>query len=294
MFKKLASACLLSSAAYSAQAVETLDVVVLYDTNTINQVSALNTTEERIDYAATLIKRMNESFSNSLIGNYIQFNLRKQLLATISNEDGSGPEDINAMVDRYKGYISTMKATGNPVGKAHIIQDMFNADVVAVVTYTGVTDSCGKAVTIPTTKGLYNEQAIKEHVEFGPTGLFFLNSHNMCLEDITLPAHEFGHTAGLWHGQYTDSTMNYAANIEPYMLREGAVGYNYMPWYALNFKTLMARYPLSDKLYNRFSNKNRYDCNGSNACGNTDANAVATLKAYAASYNKRGSWFDEN
>jgi len=97
MFRTTLCAVAFSAASFSTYAVETLDVLVVYDKNTINSVATLNTDYEREDYADEIISNLNKTFNNSGLGSHIQFRLKKQGVWPVSQLSNGKRESIIQM-----------------------------------------------------------------------------------------------------------------------------------------------------------------------------------------------------
>ncbi len=291
MFKKNVLATLLTCAALGAQATENLSVLVVYDQDTIdatNGPSELNSTYKKLKYSRTLISNLNETISNSALSSHLNFNLTGMVTSSINTSNGAIPDNIKQIESTYDGYYTGMLNSGSPIGKAYELQDEYDADVVIVLVQedeSNLSGVCGKATHIPQKKPSMS-------VNYAAFSLFFIQASSECMGYKWLAAHEFGHTAGLNHGQITDDHEDYTKDVEPFMLKPGAAGYNYIRTFEFDFRTVMTDKPIFDQLLNRFSDSERNDCDGAKPCGDGSANAVATLKAFAASYNQRGDWFD--
>lgn len=295
MFRTTLCAVAFSAASFSTYAVETLDVLVVYDKNTISNVSELNSSKERSKYATQLIVNLNKTFNNSGLSSHIQFRLKKQGVWPVSQLSNGKRESIIQMGNRYESYINDMINNGNPKGTAYILQNAYKADTVIVVTKEGnISGKIGWAVSIPNKKHIdSNLNTHDKLVGFGGYGLFFISAEKIAFENNLLVAHEFGHTAGLYHGP-TDSTYN---TYKKQMLVLGASGYKHIASPSSNFSTAMI--PGSEKAHvqeNLFSNKDDYGCGHWNLhyCGTSEFNAVDTLKKFASAYNKRGYWYSNN
>lgn len=288
MFQKTICAVAFSAVSFITQAVETLDVLVVFD-STISNVSKLDTSLERGKYANKLIDNLHRTFNNSGLQSHIQFRLKHQLKSGFANTVSGSKESIIQLTNRYETYIPSSN-TGTPTGWLNILQNAYQADVVIAITKEGnISTKCGIAVNIPNKSQLVSGETLNDVAETAMNGLFFISAKTSCLNDETLAAHEFGHTAGLYHGKATDGTSAYNS-YKPNMLLAGAAGFNNFDWN--NYRSVMADKPTADTQLNQFSDKNRNDCTyWDRACGDSSANSVATLKKYASEYNKRGNWY---
>lgn len=287
MFRSMICAAAFSVASFTSVAVETLDVLVVYDNNTISNVSELNSEQERDYYADKLIRNLNKTFSNSGLSSQINFRLEHQLKTGFTNAVSGKTENLEQIKSRYFNYAANNSNTGDASGWLYTLQNAYKADVVIGVFQQGtdVNKFCGMATSIPSESHKAGDTA-NQVQEFAGYGLFFISTESGCLNRDRLVSHEFGHTAGLFH-EPTSS-----ANSE--MLHDGAAGYRSI-WSSVSSVMIQK----NNQLYyqeNRFSDSTKSECGaGDNyVCGNTSSNAVATLKQFASQYNKRGNWYYNN
>lgn len=297
MFYKTIFMVLLFSVSFFSNAVETLDVLVVYEKNTISGYTELNTSLKRLNHAEDVIKKLNQTFINSKLDSYIKFRLVKQADFQFANEVKPGvKENIRQLRSRHISYFDTAMKTGNPVGTLYILQNAYKADLVIAITYEGNNSStiCGTAVDMPKKSKVISTPS--KLIQSGPYGLIFVSATKECFKQENLYSHEFGHTAGLFHS-YQEILDEYCVDNSSEMLVEGAVGYQNDSTY-VNFSTAMI--PINSigrtKIENRFSDMNVSNCGllSLSACGDLKHNAVATLKKFASDYNKRGNWYDLN
>ncbi len=153
------------------------------------------------------------------------------------------------------------------------------------------TDSrlCGVAVNAPNQSFVNSNRNIVDVAESAAFGLFWISADLSCLTDPTLAAHEFGHTAGLYHGNLTDGMGYYVYRSD--LIRPDAVGFVNA---ADNYQTIMS-YADGHNINNQFSDINANDCGPLNdenhSCGNSNASSVYTLGGFYRAYNKRGDWY---
>ncbi len=287
----------LLSVSFFSNAVETLDVLVVYEKNTISGYTDLNNSDKRLKHAGDVIKKLNATFINSKLGNYIQFRLVKQADFQFANDIKPGvKENIRQLRSRYFTYFNTSMSTRKPVGTLYILQKAYKADLVVAITYEGNNSStiCGSAIDMPKKSDIKTTDS--KLVQSGPYGLIFISAAAKCFNQDNLYAHEFGHTAGLNHN-YKEILDEYCADNSIEMLVDGASGYQ-NPGNFSKFSTAMIaeKDVGSTKKENRFSDMNASGCGMyfMSTCGDTQHNAVATLKKFASDYNKRGNWYDLN
>lgn len=289
---------LLFSVSFFSNAVETLDVLVVYEKNTISGYTDLNTTLKRLNYSGDIIKKLNATFTNSKLGNYIQFRLVKQADFQFANDiRPEVKENIRQLRSRYFTYFNTSMSTRKPVGTLYILQKAYKADLVIAITYEGNNTStiCGSAINLPKKSDIKTTDS--KLVQSGPYGLIFISATAKCFNQDNLYAHEFGHTAGLYHS-HQEILDEYCVDNSSEMLVDGAAGYRNKDIFTYGLSTVMV--PEKDigstKKENRFSDMNASGCGMyfMSTCGDTQHNAVATLKKFASDYNKRGNWYDLN
>jgi hypothetical protein len=242
---------------------------------------------------------MNTTFSNSQLGNVIQFRLDGNKTTAFTAYKSGHRETVGDIRSRYIGYYNNNRSNdGNVNGGLYNLQKQYNADVVIGVMKPGIDPNvttkkitCGMAITIPD-KSMSNSHHTLNKV--AGLGLYFIDpTFQNCYDNKTMPAHEFGHTAGLYHGMYTDGITKYN-EYKSNMLLPGAGGYYSN---ALKFQTAMSYSNIGTiEVVNQFSDKeNYYGCDittgYSYTCGNAAADSVATLKKFAKDYNERGNWY---
>jgi len=298
MFHKLLFGLFSLSVSSIVVAKEFLDVLVIYDNNNISQSLDLDVEYERNSYAHNLVSNLNDSFKNSELDWLYSFNLVGQITDNIALFNNRYYSNIESLHNQYVSYFNESFEKGYPRGRAFIQQSRFKADVVIVIMKENAPTYCGKAISIPN-KLVSNRSGITdfELMEFAGYGLFFISAEKECLEDETLAAHEFGHTAGLFHGAATDGESQFSED-KSNMFVEGAAGfYKYSFFKSDRYSTLMENIMYSFNLprLNQFSDKSSNNCTDKNQpCGSYDADAISNLTKYASAYNKRGHWFDNN
>jgi hypothetical protein len=275
---------------------EVLDVLVVYDTNTISSVSLLDSEQERKDYANTVVARMNKSFVDSGLGNVIQFQLKNQVTQAYTGYFNGQRENLVHIRERYQPFFNYVKDNRKPMGALYFLQKQYNADVVIGIFKQGPIlpnepELCGIAVNIPNKTFLGgNYTNLSQLNQSAAFSVFFIDTDSDCLDPPYIPAHEFGHTAGLRHGVVTDLAEYH--NYRPNMLRDDSTGY-YVG--NKNYQTLMSGKDLHlIQNINRFSDFSKSNC-GNQAdgpCGSALSSSVETLKIYASDYNKRGNWMN--
>ncbi len=102
MFRTTLCAVVLSAISFVSNAVETLDVLVVFDQNTVTDLDDFNTSRKRLDYARLLISNMNNTLANSGLANKIQFRLENQLLTAYTGYSGGKRENLKQIWDRYQ------------------------------------------------------------------------------------------------------------------------------------------------------------------------------------------------
>lgn len=297
MFRIKLCAAVLSAISFTSSAVETLDVLVVFDQNTISSYSKLDTFKEQQNYANELISNMNTTFINSGLGNKVQFTLDGHVLSRFSAYNSGSRETLTQISNRYLQYFATNASDKTKsVGTLYGLQKQYKADVVIGVlkgTQENNSESitCGKALLVPN-KGMIASGSTSSLMEVGPLGLFFIQAHDLCYENETIAAHEFGHTVGLYHGPATDTLSTYNSYKDNMVLR-GAAGYYRSD---LDFQTIMSyRNTATVDILNQFSDKDSYSCDSSLGitylCGNSNFDAIETLQYFRSNYNKRGNWY---
>lgn len=130
MFRSMICAAAFSVVSLSSLAVETLDVLVVYDNNTISNVSSFNTSDERRDYAYELIDNLNATFVNSGLSSDINFRLDHQLKAGFTNKVSGKTENLEQINSRYESIMANNAVSGDASGWLYTLQNAYKADVV--------------------------------------------------------------------------------------------------------------------------------------------------------------------
>lgn len=298
MFRKTLCVVTVSAVSFVSQAVETLDVMVVFDKNTINNYSSLNTSTKRTAYASKLVANLNVTMQNSDLGNVIRFNRVATKLWTFTEQSGNEYEDIVEIKSRYFGYLPDMIDSGNPRGILYQLQKAYSADVVIAVLHEGTQNEQGLngiAITTPDRNDPFGSNP-HDLQQFAGLGLFFIAAKDENLNNERLAGHEFGHTAGLFHlpiepisdGDDLDHTSEW--------LIHGAAGYKHdVPW-GIDRTTIMvnsSNASFSSGKENQYSDINNQTCGKDNnlPCGDVNSNAVQTLRTFASDLNKRGNWY---
>ncbi len=116
---------------FQVKSKETLDVVVVYDKSTINNVPKLNTTYKRNEKSKEFIQSLKQSFINSKLGSHYDFRLKASILkdfVNITNKVNPSPIDL---ANIYSSYIRLSVQNGSkPFGTLQNIQKTYNADNV--------------------------------------------------------------------------------------------------------------------------------------------------------------------
>lgn len=290
MFRKTLCAVVLSVTSLVSHAVETQDVLVVFDQNTITSVSDLNNSTKRLIYANRLISDLNQTFENSGLANKIQFRLSNQLLTRYTAYASGKRENLKQIRQRYQPYFNHVLDNKTSQGWLYNLQNTHDVDLVIAVMKEG-TDSglCGIAVNAPNKKFVNSNRNIVQVAESAAFGLFWISADSVCLDDNQLAAHEFGHTAGLMHGDLTDGLGYYVYRSD--LIRPDAIGFVNAPD---NYQTIMS-YAGNHHINNQFSDINANDCgpvnDNNHSCGNSNASAVYTLGGFYQAYNKRGNWY---
>jgi len=94
---------LLSTQTFAAK--ETLRVLVVYDGQTINTVSALNTSSEQLARSKQIITDLKKSYSNSGLSSHYDFQLVGSLKQTFSTEFGLGDVKLKYIAGTYEGNL---------------------------------------------------------------------------------------------------------------------------------------------------------------------------------------------
>ncbi len=106
MFRTTLCAVALSAVSFVSNALETQDVLVVFDQNTISNVNQLDSLAERIDFADVLIENLNQTFLNSGLANKIQFRLENQLLTRYTAYSGGKRENLKQIRNRYQSTFN--------------------------------------------------------------------------------------------------------------------------------------------------------------------------------------------
>lgn len=286
---------------FSSQAsYEQLDVLVLFD-DSLDEVSELNSYQERVVYAEKLVKDINRTLNNTGINGVIDLKLKHFGDFNFTNTRNGVTENIEEVMARYSSYMPDIFSSGNPKGSILFAQDAYNADVVIAVSHGGnnVSTFCGMALNIPNhdNANVLNYLHHREVVKAAFSGIFFISAKSQCLESKHLASHEFGHTAGLFHEpieSFGNTTIDHTEN----MLVPGAAGLIAGNNFTTKFSTIMIPADKRQSYHeNRFSDKNAsWGCGQwqNYSCGNHNSDAKATLLKFAAFYNARGNWTDRN
>ncbi len=294
MFRTTLCAVALSAVSFVSNAVETLDVLVVFDKNTINNYAKLNSDLERQSYAKQLVNNLNTTSNNSDLGDVIQFNRVATKLWSFTEPVENEYEDIVEINDRYHNYLNDIIASGNPKGILFQLQKAYSADVVIAVLNEGTENIQGLngiALEIPD-QGDPLGFVPRQLQRIAPLGLFFIAAKDVNLDNERLAAHEFGHTVGLYHEPIEKNDNNVDIDHRPGMLEIGAAGMRSDWSPTAQFSTVMVERLLYQK-ENMYSNKNKGGCGDFHihSCGNEDSNAVQTIRTFASDINKRGDWY---
>lgn len=295
MFRTTLCAVALSAVSFVSNAVETQDVLVVFDQNTISTVNDLDNSTKRLIYANKLIYDLNQTFLNSGLANKIQFRLEDQIMSGFSTYSNGKIENLKQIWSRYQPHFRNVLENKTSQGTLYNLQNQHNVDLVIAVMKEG-TDSglCGVAVNAPNQSFVNSNRNIVDVAESAAFGLFWISAHSDCLDERTLAAHEFGDTAGLYHGNLTDGMGYYVYRSD--LIRPDATGYSNS---IRGYQTIMSSYARPNHIRNNnFSDINANDCGPHTStqsytytCGDVNASSVYTLGSFYRAYNKRGDWY---
>lgn len=119
-------------------------------------------------------------------------------------------------------------------------------------------------------------------VQSGRYGLIFISAAAKCFNQDNLYAHEFGHTAGLYHS-HQEILDEYCVYNSSEMLVDGAAGYRNKDIYTYGLSTVMVpEKDVCSTKENRFSDMNASGCGyiKNLPCGDIEHNSIATLKKF--------------
>lgn len=275
---------------------QTLNVLVVYDTKTIQEVSELDTNTEKIARAKQIVKDLNRSFSNSGLSSHFEFKLIRTVKSTFTDISTSKIPTLLEIGTAYEGALMlSVENNRKPFAHLQVLQKKYKADIVFGIFPEKLgflnIGQCGIATHIPNNNLPGGISSIEEYIEFAGNGIAFLNANSHCLDKDYLAAHEVGHGMGLFHGPEIDKSEydSYKNNMI-----DSASGKAYInervPFFSRG--TIMAA-KVGSSFHNYFSDISKSSCGyyESNPCGDNDANAVEVLKKYKESYNKRGDWY---
>lgn len=299
MFRTTLCTVVLSAVSFISNAVETLDVLVVFDQNTINNYSNLNTSSERTIYAQSLVYDLNRTMANSGLSQEIRFNLVDDLYTRFSHMENGQRANIVQIAEKYKVYGSQAVSSKKPNAPLFFLQKAHNADVVIGVSVedaNNVSNYQGMVIDIPSNRNIGISETSSDVMETAPFGVFFISAKDETFTNPRLAAHEFGHTAGLFHlpvepvknGDDIDHTSDWIVH--------GAAGYKHEVDWGIDRTTVMVNSynaSFSTGKENQYSDINNHTCgkNDNLPCGDVNSNAVQTIRTFAADINKRGNWY---
>jgi predicted Zn-dependent protease len=270
----------------SLQARENLRVGVIFDWGTgIDHI-------QRPQVAKKLIKNLNDTFKDSGLSSYYNFQLTKTLSVSFSGGKSKDTLKRNYLRKAYSKYNGEYA----PMLTLQIYQEYYKLDLVVAIMDMGTRNPLGSAMrTIK--KG--------DKIDCATFGIVFLNSYDgsgsssnsKALTDKHVLAHEFGHTFGIQHGKAV-SLIKGSSHYQPTkMIQKGASGFGKSSGMG-RYGTLMTGAYIVNRASGArahfFSDKTRNDCGKSHnkPCGDSNANAVQVLKNNASKYGKRSEWYN--
>lgn len=298
MFRKTLYAVVLSVVSSVSYAVETLDVLVVFDQNTIDNFEKLDTTLERDEYAIDLVSDLNETMSNSGLNRVIRFRLIDGLYTRYSHYVNGKRANIVELRDQYAIFASRVWDTKDSVGYLFNLQKQHNADVVIAVSVESddnSTDHQGIVYDIPDISNIGQNETSSEAMQFAPFGLFFISAKEETFGNRRLAAHEFGHTTGLFHLPVEPIKNGSSIDHRTEWLIHGAAGYKHEVNWGVDMTTVMVNSHNASwtQRENSFSRMNASSCGKDDnlPCGDANSNAVQTIRTFASDLNKRGNWY---
>jgi hypothetical protein len=287
---KLIKYLLITLIAFSSTsfAKETLDVLVLFDTNTVN----LSKDKEN-KISEKLVNNLNKSFYYSGLSGDAIFKL-KSIVSTSVGKKGDSFDDIHTM-------LREKNSNGQVYNKVSAYQKTRKADVVLVITNAKDSENlCGRSLSVPN-KDMGKEDGLTsgQILEYPDNGIVMLKAKASCLDHEVLASHEVGHSFGLSHGKFiADKTGDKGHYNEEVILdiRAGGHGENSSKWFGRdNFSTIMGRLSIDGygTSHNFFSKENKFECgkNKSKECGTPNASAKDFIKANLKHYANRSESF---
>ena len=252
----------------SLQARENLRVGVIFDWGTgIDNI-------QRPQVAKKLIKNLNNTFKDSGLSSYYNFQLTKTLWVSFSGGKSKDTLKRNYLRKAYSKYNGEYA----PMLSLQIYQKAYKLDLVIAIMDMGTRNPLGSAMRV-IKKG--------DKIDCATFGIVFLNSYDgsssnsfsKALINKYVLAHEIGHTFGISHGKAVADIKGSSHYQTTNAFAKGANGFGKSSGLG-KYGTLMTGAYIvsrdSRARANYFSDKTRKDCGyyHNKACGDANANAM--------------------
>lgn len=289
--KKIILAILLFTlSSISNAATYNLKVLVAFDTNSTNF-----TTTQMNNYSSSLVTNLNNYMVNSNLGSTISFSLAynaKIPLLAYPTWNYTQLKDYYFNNRTLRGQTPTTTLTS--------FQKFYNADVVIVVSNpSGSSKSyCGYSyVPLKSQMKTYHAN-VGDMLEEPIYSIVYVTGLTNCLNNPDVVVHEVGHSFGLKHGQAVRNQYNDVKSYDPVnIITSGATGYSDYSFLGTSndYHDVMGIFSYKEAGIHHqfFSNSNKYACGSPRIykCGDTTANAVGIIQAFANRYAKRSDFF---